>query len=824
MSHVPRLRWIFPAVLLALVLSACSAARPSSATAALPHPSCPVAPERGKPVLCIPADGSGFYIVGLDPSSPWERGDWIMLDLPMDGISGTVPVAMFAVVESYGELAEVHLLYQREPKPLGGARARKIRKEERARLGKYVARVIDARGGRVQVDLGAQDKVLLGDVYQVLSLRSREPIGRVRIAEIGDLHAWGVPLDQHEPFREGMDAVFLREAEIREASPVSILVVNFDPRDEMSADQQSLSRSFAKDLADALAAGAKGSEGLTVRYEADERIRLGGGPEQGDAEARSIGKKYAADIVVWGAVRCDKDACVEPRYTVVDGAGLQTRSYQGADIWVERDKGGFAFKGPAPDGPLALAAAILGSAAFDAQRYADARYYLGRAVSKNVLHGADEFRGRWNLAYAMYMRGQTVGAREQALSLIQRARAANEAGWEQRGQGELVRIDMLEGKVKEARAALEAIRSWSAASHDDGVLSYALHTLAVLEARQGRVEEARALYAESLDLERRIHDVRGEAATLYQLAGLEAQQGHAGRARDLYAESLALKRRIGDVEGEAANLHNIADLDATQGHMEDARKLYAQALDLERRIGDVRGEAATLHQLAGLEAQQGGAEEARRLYIQSFDLKSRIGDVEGVLATLQDLAVLDYQQGKKDVAVQVLERCLVNARALKHVEYQANILDSLALIALDRSYIPQARNQWVEALTLYRQLQMPTKIHEMEQHLAALAIFETNIAVWRANPSLLAGGGVFITGILPHSQAEGAGLRPGDVLLRYDQTRLDKSDTLRPLPKVTDPTKIVTLELLRREDKLAVQVHGGLLGITVTNLPSNTPP
>ncbi|MFO0755296.1 MAG: tetratricopeptide repeat protein [Byssovorax sp.] len=803
------------ALFAALFLLACTAP---------PRPACAPAAVRGKPVLCAPASSGELFVVGLPAQHGWERGDWVLLDVARKGFDRAVPVAMAVVVERYDDLARVAVLYQREAVSLDGASARKISKEDRARLGKFVGRVVGVDLARVKLDVGAQDKVVEGDVYQVLSSRDHQAIGRVRVTEVGDLWAYGVVLGvREEQLREGLDAVFLKNAVQDEAQPVSILVVSFDPHDDKDKEESKAGRGLAKDLADALGKASAGAKDVVVRFEGDERVRLGAGDLAGEKEARLIGKRFGVDIVVWGSARCSEMACLQPRFTVVDPGRMMEHGYKGAEIWVEKDKGGFAFKGDAPGDPLALAAGILGSMAFDAQRYADASYYLGQAVGKNVLRGADEFLDRKRLAYAMYVRGQTAGAREQALALIQRARTANDEGWAQQGHEELARINILEGKVKEARAELEAIRLWSTISRDDWELAYALGTLADLEMRQGQLDEARKLYRQSLDLERRVGDLRGEAAIIHDLAAVEALHGRVDEARKLYTQSLDLKRRIGDILGEAATLHQLAILEEQQGRWGEARKLYIQSLDLKRRFGDVEGEAATLHQLARLEEQEGRLDEARKLYTQSLDLEHRIGDVQGDIITSESLAVLDYKQGKKGAAVRALERCLDKARAIKHIEYEALILSNLAGIDRDRGNFDRARNRWNEALTLYRQLQMPAEIERAERHIADLAIFESIYAAWKAYPDLLVNGGIVIIKIRSDSEAEKVDLHPGDILLRYDRIRLDKADDLPPLAKATDSAKIVTLELLRGADKLTVQAHGGPLDVDTITIKADPP-
>ncbi len=520
----------------------------------------------------------------------------------------------------------------------------------------------------------------------------------------------------------GQAATFSDKGEgVARRAPVAIVVVNFDPLDEQSADEAKAGRSLAKQLADALgkaASGTEGERGVSVRYEGNERVRAAGA--DGDAEARALGQRFGASLVVWGTMRCGEKACAQPRFTVVDPARLGQRGYAGAELWAQKDEAGFRLEGGALAEPVALAAAILGSLAYEAQQYADAGYYLGKALRQGVLRGEDELKGRHRLAYALFVRGQTVEAREQAAALVEHAQNARGERWVQSGRAVLARLDAHEGKVESARAHLEAIRAWAAARDDAGELAFALHALAGLAAQQGRVGEARALYSQSLELSKRIGDVKGEAAALHELARLEAQQGRVAEARSLYAQSLARKQRIGDVKGEAATLQNLAVLEALQGRVDKARELYAQSLALRKRIGDVQGEAITLSSLATLEEDQGQVAEERSLYAQSLTLTRSIGDVAIELATLVNLAALDFKAGQRPQARQTLEQALAPARALGHAEYLARALDWLGLVDQAEGKFTAARERWAEALTLYRRLQMPAEVKALTAQLASL--------------------------------------------------------------------------------------------------------
>ncbi|WP_207217494.1 MULTISPECIES: lipopolysaccharide assembly protein LapB [Sorangium] len=668
-----------------------------------PLSSCPAA--AGKPVFCLPAEG-GQFVVGLPRGHGWERGDWVLLSQAQPGLTVARPVAIAVLVEALADVARVMVLHQTDAR-LDGAGARKIGKEERPQLGKHVGRVLRGDGGRVQLGVGKADGAVEGDVYTVRSARdANEIVGRVQVKELGELHAWAVALDG-DPAREGQPVVYLRAADagvLGAGAPVSILVVNFDPADEQDTREAKAGRGFAKQLANELGNAAAGLEGLTVRYEGSQRVRVDRSDEEGHAEARAIGKRFGAHIVVWGSMRCDKMGCALPRFTVVDPERLERAAYRGNEVWGSFDDAGFTLKGARPVEPVALAAAILGSVAYDAQRYADARVYLGKALSQGVLQGEDELRGRKSLAHALYTQGQTVAAREQASVLTRRARTAGAARWEHLGRAELALIDVREGKVDAARVHLGALRQWAEATGNDGGLAFALNEFASLDAQQGRVDEARKQLEKSLELSRRIGDVQAQAATLHALAVLGAQQGRVEEARKQLEKSLELKRRIGDVQGDAATLHLLAVLDAQQGRVEEARQQYEKSLELSRRIGDVQSEAMTLHALAVLGAQQGRVDEARQQYEKSLELSRRIGGVHGEAATLNALAALEAQQGRVDEARQQLEKSLELRRRIGDAPGEAATLHNLAALEAQQGRVDQARKQYEKSLELKRRI------------------------------------------------------------------------------------------------------------------------
>ena len=76
---------------------------------------------------------------------------------------------------------------------------------------------------------------------------------------------------------------------------------------------------------------------------------------------------------------------------------------------------------------------------------------------------------------------------------------------------------------------------------------------------------------------------------------------------------------------------------------------------------------------------------------------------------------------------------------------------------------------------------------------------------------------VRLRAIEPASQAEAAGLRVGDVVLRYADTRVRNLQDLAAALKATSPTDLIRLEILRAGAAQTVTVHGGRLGVELEN-------
>ncbi|HSY23627.1 MAG TPA: tetratricopeptide repeat protein, partial [Polyangiaceae bacterium] len=686
---------------------------PPSPRAGGPPASDCAPPRDGASYACTAPTGRDgtdeWYALALPET--WEVGALVRLSVPF-GPGGAFTVAIGEVREpcphvrggTYCVRMVIRSQREGEAHSLMGARAELIPRDERIRMGKNIGRVSQIESCVAHVDVGSSDGTAVDDVYEILG-KSDRSVGRFRIREVSEMEATGELVDG--PCAELADdetATFLEHAASdAQDETVSILVVNFDPHDAEDGDEAKTGRGFAKDFAGSLAdaAGKQELSRVRVRYEPNERVTLDAGEASAQEQARAIGKHHAADVVVWGAMRCGTTSCAQPRFTVVTENALTHGSYRGADIWFSRDaSGGERWSGAPPSDPVALASLILGNVAFRAQRFGDAAYYLGR-VKSGVLDPADDFQRLANLAYAEYVRGQVDASTRWATLLRNGARRAKNLHFELEGLLALARGDEDRGDTQKAREEVETVTR----TGDDKQRVEAMISLGELEAGEGHADLARADDRQALELATRSGDKRGQAHASYQLAWWDSRSGDLDMARKRYQDAVDIAKSIGDKEIESGALYDLGGIDARAGHLEAARSRFEQARQMVAVTGDKSAEFEILGSLGELDAREGKNDVARQHLEASREVAKSIGGESDEATALGALADLDATEGHFDAARKRLGNALDILQRLGNRAAQSAMLTTLASFEVREGKIDDAQTHYQVALELAKAIE-----------------------------------------------------------------------------------------------------------------------
>lgn len=179
-------------------------------------------------------------------------------------------------------------------------------------------------------------------------------------------------------------------------------------------------------------------------------------------------------------------------------------------------------------------------------------------------------------------------------------------------------------------------------------------------------------------------------------------------AREFTARAFAMFEELDDRAGKAEALHNLAVIEQRSGSEERALLLYADALQLFQECGHEIGIITALYNLALTSKHLGRIDDARRYLERGMALCTGAQHADR-LATFWTLsAELAVGEGAFDAAAAALQRALQMKSALGDRHDQVEVLFSIAALEIRRSDLGAAHASAREALTLARDLGVPS--------------------------------------------------------------------------------------------------------------------
>lgn len=257
------------------------------------------------------------------------------------------------------------------------------------------------------------------------------------------------------------------------------------------------------------------------------------------------------------------------------------------------------------------------------------------------------------------------------------------------------------GHLAEGRAHLQSLLELPGQVISTPWRAAALSALADLALAQSDYPAVRTAAEEALALWQRTGDRRRAAENLLQLARVSPVVEH---ETTLATETLALYRETGESRELASVLAEVAGLARDRGDLRRARALLEESVTLYRALGDQVAIAWPLAGLGLISWYEGDNAQARAHFDDSLALFVAAGDQRGSTWAIHSLGLVVWTEGDLERATASLEHALALAETFDDRGEIAVVLAFLGYVSEQAGNVLRAREQFIAALRLYREL------------------------------------------------------------------------------------------------------------------------
>lgn len=253
-----------------------------------------------------------------------------------------------------------------------------------------------------------------------------------------------------------------------------------------------------------------------------------------------------------------------------------------------------------------------------------------------------------------------------------------------------------------AQAALRLSEEEARANNSPLWEAHATRGQADVAAARGEIMEARRLYNLATERYRVMDFSQGEADCLLGQADLDVQLSDLASARKRYREALEIYARLTARDRQAAALKGLGEVAMWVSDYPSAEKHFSLANEHYKELGLRKGEAVTLGRLGDVRLWQSDLDEAQTFYLQAQALFQQLKDPTSEAGTRMSLGNVGRMRAQYDVARKSYEEALSLFREAGDELGQANALRALAdALSVGTSY-DDARFSYDQAIALYK--------------------------------------------------------------------------------------------------------------------------